>query len=134
MVVTLMSILLSRRNLAFFAGALFAVLTIFTLLDKDVLLAEHVLTVIAILGGSLLKCVYRSFSTTHSFVHIRLGEERQCEVRFLKILFKKEKETKKITVWKKILNLRPSELKSNVERLLKICDFCAIFVAFFNLI
>ena len=76
-----MSILLSRRNLAFFAGALFAVLTIFTLLDKDVLLAEHVLTVIAILGGSLLKCVYWSFSTTHSFVHIRLGEERQFEVK-----------------------------------------------------
>ena len=42
--------MLFRRNLAFFAGALFAVLTIFTVLDKDVLLAEHVLTIIAILG------------------------------------------------------------------------------------
>ena len=53
-----MLMLLSRRNMAFFAGALFAVLTIFTLLDRDVLLAEHVLTVIAILGGSVLACVY----------------------------------------------------------------------------
>ena len=42
--------LFSHRNLAFFGGALFAVLTIFTLLDKDVLLAEHVLTAIAVLG------------------------------------------------------------------------------------
>lgn len=53
-----MLMLLSRRNMAFFAGALFAVLTIFTLLDRDVLLAEHVLTAIAILGGSVLACVY----------------------------------------------------------------------------
>ena len=64
-----MSVLLSLRNLAFFAGALFAVLTIFTLLDKDVLLAEHVLTVIAILGGSLLRCVYWSFSVTHMSIY-----------------------------------------------------------------
>lgn len=44
------------KNLAFFAGALFAVLTIFTLLDKDVLLAEHVLTIIAILGIIIRAC------------------------------------------------------------------------------
>ena len=36
--------------MAFFAGAVFAVLTTFTLLDRDVLLAEHVLTAIAVLG------------------------------------------------------------------------------------
>lgn len=44
------------KNLAFFAGALFAVLTIFTLLDKDVLLAEHVLTAIAVLGILIRIC------------------------------------------------------------------------------
>lgn len=44
------------KNLAFFAGALFAVLTVFTLLDKDVLLAEHVLTVIAVLGLIIRAC------------------------------------------------------------------------------
>lgn len=43
----------SGRNMAFFAGAIFAILTIFTVLDKDVLLAEHVLTVIATLGKQL---------------------------------------------------------------------------------
>ena len=53
--VLIISTLFSCRNMAFFAGALFAVLTIFTLLDKDVLFAEHVLTVIAILGA-LLRC------------------------------------------------------------------------------
>ena len=47
------STLLCHRNLAFFAGAVFAVLTTFTLLDRDVLLAEHVLTVIAVLGEKL---------------------------------------------------------------------------------
>ncbi|XP_015752139.1 PREDICTED: autophagy-related protein 9A-like [Acropora digitifera] len=44
------------KNLAFFAGSLFAVLTIFTLLDRDVLLAEHVLTVIAVLGLIIRTC------------------------------------------------------------------------------
>lgn len=44
------------KNLAFFAGSLFAVLTIFTLLDGDVLLAEHVLTVIAVLGLIIRTC------------------------------------------------------------------------------
>ena len=60
--------LLSRRNLAFFAGALFAVLTIFTLLDKDVLLAEHVLTAIAILGEQHLR-----FSEVRSQLKNRQG-------------------------------------------------------------
>ena len=55
--------LLSHRNMAFFAGALFAVLTIFTLLDKDVLLAEHVLTIIAILGESVLTCTVEPYIT-----------------------------------------------------------------------
>lgn len=46
------------RNLAFFAGSLFAVLTIFTLLDRDILLAQHVLTVIAVLGKSQFAGLY----------------------------------------------------------------------------
>lgn len=44
------------KNMAFFAGAIFAILTIFTVLDKDVLLAEHVLTVIATLGLLIRGC------------------------------------------------------------------------------
>lgn len=52
----------SGRNMAFFAGAIFAILTIFTVLDKDVLLAEHVLTVIATLGKQLsFRCNWVTF-------------------------------------------------------------------------
>ena len=43
-------VFLLDRNIAFLAGSIFAVLTILTILDKDVLFAEHVLTIIAGLG------------------------------------------------------------------------------------
>ena len=51
LVITNLSIIdVIERNVAFLAGSIFAVLTLLTILDKDVLFAEHVLTVIAGLG------------------------------------------------------------------------------------
>ncbi|EDO42966.1 predicted protein, partial [Nematostella vectensis] len=44
------------KNVAFLAGAVFAVLTTFTLVDRDVLMAEHMLAVIAGLGILIRGC------------------------------------------------------------------------------
>ncbi|KAK3740169.1 hypothetical protein QZH41_014089 [Actinostola sp. cb2023] len=44
------------RNIVFFAGAIFAVLTVLTVVDKDVLMAEHIIAVIAGLGILIRGC------------------------------------------------------------------------------
>ena len=71
----MISTLLCCRNLAFFAGALFAVLTIFTLLDRDVLLAEHVLTAIAVLGETfLVKHSEIRSRSSYSYVRVQTNQ------------------------------------------------------------
>lgn len=44
------------RNVAFVAGSILAVLIVLTVIDEDVLLVEHVLTIMTVLGAVFALC------------------------------------------------------------------------------